>query len=224
VKREVPLIITTVAGLVFAISYFIPVFPFGEAETIFGDWVSIVQAFAVWLGVLNLIRVSIVKIDRKEHDWIYSSVIIICLFATIAVGMISGYRGMNADPVYSFRDPGTAFDWIFTSIFTPLGATMFAILAFYVASAAYRAFRARNREATLLLIAAFFVMGGRVPLFDMMTSSFSDTPIFSHFAGWIMSYPVTAGQRAIAIGIALGIVSSSLRVILGVERSHVGGA
>jgi hypothetical protein len=68
-----------------------------------------------------------------------------------------------------------------------------------------------------------FVMGGRVPLFDMIFSPLLNYPFFSQFAGWIMQYPVTGGQRAIAIGIALGIVSSSLRVILGIERSHVGG-
>ena len=68
-------------------------------------------------------------------------------------------------------------------------------------------------------------MAGRVPLFDPMVSylGITDTPYFSGFADWIMTYANTAGQRAIMIGIALGITSSSLRVILGIERSHIGG-
>lgn len=223
-RRGLPLFLTTVAGLVFAISYFIPRAPFSNAESTFGDWVSIVQSFAVWLGVLNLLVVCSERVARRKDHWQYDIIIVVCLISTLIVGFWSGFAGLNAEPAYSFRDPGTAFDWIFTNIFTPLGATMFAILAFYVASASYRAFRARNTEATLLLIASMFVMGGRVPLFDLIFGPLiNHVPIFSQFAGWIMQYPVTGGQRAIAIGIALGIVSSSLRVILGIERSHVGG-
>lgn len=222
-RREVPLIITTIAGLVFAISYFIPHMPFGRSEIIFGDWISIVQAFAVWLGVLNLIKVSSDKIGRKKEGWQYSIIIIVSLAVTLVVGMSSGFSGLMSDPPTSFRDVGTSFDWIFVTIYTPLTSTMFSMLAFFIASASYRAFRARNFQATLLLIAGFFVMGGRVPLFDMIISPLTDVPVFSNFADWIMSIPNTAGQRAIMIGIALGIMSSSLRIILGIERSHVGG-
>lgn len=223
-RREIPLIITSVSGLVFAISYFIPHWPFGESEAIFGDWISIVQAFAIWLGALNLIKVSSTKIQRKSEGWPYAIIIIVSLVVTIAVGMYDGFSGLRADPPYSFRDSGTHFDWIFRHFYTSLSATMFSMLAFFVASASYRAFRARNFEATLLLVAAFFVMGGRVPLFDLMLSPITDVPYFSLLADWIMNYPNVAGQRAIMIGIALGIMSSSLRIILGIERSHIGGA
>lgn len=222
-RREIPLIITTIAGLVFAVSYFIPHQPFGNSETIFGDWISIVQAFAVWLGVLNLVQISGDKIKRKSDGWQYALIIIVSLVVMLIIGMLDGFSGITSDPPTSFRDTGTNFDWIFVNIYTPLTSTMFAMLAFFVASASYRAFRARNLQATLLLVAAFFVMGGRVPLFDFIISPFTDATYFSDFAEWIMTYPNTAGQRAIMIGIALGIMSSSLRIILGIERSHIGG-
>jgi hypothetical protein len=208
---------------VFAISYFIPHDPFGASESIFGDWITIVQSFAIWLGALNLIKVSSIKIQRKKEDWGYAVLIILSLLVTLAIGFYDGFWGLAQNPPVSFRDPGTNFDWLFRYIYTPLTSTMFAMLAFFVASASYRAFRARNFEATLLLVAAFFVMGGRVPLFDLMISPLTQVPYFSIFADWIMSFPNAAGQRAIMIGIALGIMSSSLRIILGIERSHVGG-
>jgi hypothetical protein len=64
---------------------------------------------------------------------------------------------------------------------------------------------------------------GRVPLGDSLTSWLPTCLHMSNLANWIMNIPNTAGQRAIMIGIALGTVSTSLRLILGIERSYLGG-
>ncbi len=117
----------------------------------------------------------------------------------------------------SQREVRSPFFWGYEYLYYPLAATMFSLLAFFVASAAFRAFRARTPEATLLLVAAFFVMLGRVPLGDYIGEW------VPNLAGWIMSVPNTAGMRAIMIGIALGAVSYSLRIILGYERPYLAG-
>lgn len=213
-RREVPLLITGIVGVVFVISYFIPHFPFNRMNGWFSDWFSIVQACAIVLGSLNLIMISSQKIARRKSGWGYSIVIIACFLLMLIVGL-SGGRG--------FRETGTGFDWLYTYTFIPLSATMYAILAFFVASASYRAFRARNAEATMLLLAAFLVMLGRVPIGDALTGFLPEGARMSDLTSWIMNFPQTAGQRAIMIGIALGLVSTSLRIILGIERSHLGG-
>jgi hypothetical protein len=121
--------------------------------------------------------------------------------------------------------PEGLFDVLYRATFAPLQSTMYALLAFFVASASFRAFRAKNREATILLIAAFVVLLGRTPAGDYATMWLPPWLDFFHvpnLANWIMSVPNMAGQRAILIGIALGVASLSLRVILGVERSHLG--
>jgi len=102
----------------------------------------------------------------------------------------------------------------FNYIMVPLQATMFSLLAFFIASASYRAFRARNVLATLLLIAALLVMLRFTPgpWGEMMAKT----------STWVMNVPNLAAQRAIIIGIGLGIVATALKVILGIERGYMG--
>jgi hypothetical protein len=222
-KREIPLIITFIAGIAFVIQYFIPHWPFNKFENLFSDWFAIIQAFAIWLGALNLLKISATKVSRQAKDWYLAVIIIVGFVITAAAGAYDGIAGLTSDPPYAFRDPGTNFDWLYRWVYSPLSATMFAMLAFFVASASYRAFRARNVQATLLLLAGFFVMLGRVPVGDFVTQFMPQGWRMSNLADFIMDFPQTAGQRAIMIGIALGIVSTSLRVILGIERSRLEG-
>jgi len=215
-RREVPLVITFVVGLVFVVQYFIPHFPFNRLEGWFSEWFSIVGAFAIWLGALNLMKLSIQSVARRRGDWWYSVVVIASFLLVAVIGFSAGS---------DYRDPGTSFDWLYVNIYNPLSSTMYAILAFFVASASYRAFRAKNREATILLVAATIILIGRTPfgmyLTSWMPESLSVLEI-PNLAMWIMNAPNLAGQRAIMIGIGLGVVAMSLRIILGIERSYLG--
>lgn len=208
------MLITGIVGIAFVLQYFIPHWPFSQLTSWFSDWFSIVAAFAIWLGALNLLKISFQKIARKKTDWGYAVVVIVSFILITVIGFYEGA---------AFREAGTKFTWLYDFVYTPLSATMFAILAFFVASASYRAFRARNLESTLLLAAGFLVMIGGVPIGDNITSFLPENYQLSQVKSWIMNFPQAAGQRAIMIGIALGLVSTSLRIILGIERSHLGG-
>jgi hypothetical protein len=125
-----------------------------------------------------------------------------------------------------FQAVGSAFWWIYEFILQPLMATMFAMLAFYVASAAFRAFRAKNIEAALLLGTAFIVLLGRTFVGVWLTSWIPDALSalrLDELTVYIMSIFNTAAQRAIMIGIALGIAATSLKILLGIDRSYLGG-
>lgn len=126
-----------------------------------------------------------------------------------------------------YRETGSPFWWMYEYAFKPLTATMFAMLAFYVASAAFRAFRAKNVEAALLLGTAFIILLGRtfagVLLTSWMPEALSGLRI-ERLTVYIMQVFNTAGSRAIMIGISLGVVSTSLKVLLGVDRSYLGSA
>ncbi len=118
---------------------------------------------------------------------------------------------------------------LFEGVFKAAQSTMFALLAFFVASASFRAFRIKSKEAGLLMFSAFIVMLGNVPLGNLVSKCFTWIPLIGSYLDisaikeWIISYPSSAAQSAILIGAMLGYISSSLKIILGVERSHLGG-
>src|SRR4030042_1835150 len=199
-KNQIPLLITFIAGFVMVLQYFIPHWPFSSLQGLFNNWFLIITVFAMILGVGNLLRLHLGKLHKRPSGWWYSIVLIIGFIVVFTAGMIWGIES------------GSPFDWLYFNINLPMSSTMFALLAFFVASASYRAFRARTPEATLLLVAAFFVMLGRVPLGDQMTNWVPNVlPSWLHFlqlpliANWIMDFPHTAGRRAIMIGASLGI-------------------
>jgi hypothetical protein len=103
----------------------------------------------------------------------------------------------------------------FDNIMIPIQATMFSLLAFYIASAAYRAFRARTLLSSILLVAALIIMIRFVPL-----GPISDG--VSALSGWILKVPNMAAKRAIFIGVGLGMVATAVKVLLGVERGYMG--
>ena len=220
-KRLVPLIITFSVGTLLILSVFIPPLEgMGENFTLFFD---IIAVFAFFLGGGNLIRVHVKKLTTKKSDWQFSIVTIVGFTVMLIVGLFK--VGNPGDISSSVTASGSYFKMIYDSVFVPLGSTMYALLAFFVASASYRAFRAKNKEATLLLIAAFIILLGSTPFGTLVTGwipeSWSLLQI-PNLAVWIMSSFNLAGQRAILIGIGLGVVSISLRLILGLERTYLG--
>jgi len=167
-------------------------------------WVTIVGGISLLLGIVSILKVNIKIISKRSKDWGFKLILVMFVIGMSISGVVWG-MGEN-----------TPFDWLFQNIQSPMMSTMFSILAFFIASAAYRAFRARTMEATILLVTAVIIMLGRIPLGQYL---WNDLP---NIADWIMAYPNLAVQRGIIIGAALGAASISLRIILGIERTYMG--
>jgi hypothetical protein len=111
---------------------------------------------------------------------------------------------------------------------SPITGTLFAMLAFYVASAAFRAFRAKNAAAIFLLVTAFVVLLGRTYAGVFVTSWIpDDVPWVSwlrleNLSAVIMSVFTTAGTRAMIIGIAIGVAATGIKIMIGLDRSYLG--
>lgn len=228
-KRTIPLLITAIGGFVLIISFFSSYTQsWGEVAAI---WFDILAAIAFLLGGGNLMKIHLKKISDRKAGWAYSVVTLVAFLTTLIIGL--GKIGVHPSEQFphfawsgSYREVGGPFWLIFEYAFKPLTATMFAMLAFYVASAAFRAFRAKNFEAILLLGTAFIILLGRTYAGVFLTSwlpGWLDGLKLENLTITIMKVFNTAGNRAIMIGIALGIVSTSLKVLLGVDRSYLGG-
>jgi hypothetical protein len=229
-RRHLPVWITGIVGVMMVTAVFIPQPLFMEADDKFSVFFDIIAGVAFILGGGNLLKIHWSRIERRVHHWGYSVVTLIGFFVMLGAGLYrlpAGYLGIGSPESWQrqLQAPGTLFDWLYQSTFSPLQSTMFSLLAFFVASASYRAFRAKTREATLLLVAATIILVGRTPLGHYLTFWLPGPLQFFHIpnlSGWILSIPNLAGQRAILIGIALGIISTSLKIILGIERSYLG--
>jgi len=216
-KKKFPLLLVFIFGIFGIIPFIIP-HPVVQSsdEFVRNNFLRILAAFALVLGLGSLLRVHMDKIKRKHHNYQYSWILIIAFLVSSIIGLFGGVAG---DGILKTTIGGFSFNIqvLYENIIVPLGSTMFAMLAFFMASASYRAFRARSFEATLLLAAAFIVMIGIIPLGD------SISPHLPSFAQWIMNVPNVAGQRGILFGVALGSLATALKIILGIERAWLGG-
>ena len=270
-KRQIPILIVTVVGWITILGWYIDQLDIQEfVNDDATQWFDILASFAIILGALNLIKLQMQKILYQKPGWVYSVVAVLgFVFSIIAGFFIKGVDDSVAKWGAHVTTDGTLFKWMFDYMFSPMSATMFSLLAFFVASASYRAFRIRNFEATLLLVSGIILMLGRVPVgalipwylvtfmyiafifvlfghlikdrkiyfisfiisniilfvmgfmfnWHLFTPSFLSIPLIQE---WIFAVPATAGARAIMIGIALGTVAQSFRIITGREKTILG--
>ncbi|MBW2368541.1 MAG: hypothetical protein JRH15_11725 [Deltaproteobacteria bacterium] len=227
-KRTIPLLITGISGLVLIVAYFIPAIQkWGEVVSI---WFDILAGIAIVLGIGNLLKHHLRKISDRNAGWGYSAVILASLLITLFVGLLK--IGVTPNPMYpgypwsgAYNAQGSGALWIYNAVLNPITGTMYGMLAFYIASAAFRAFRAKNLEAIVLLGTAFIVLLGRTVAGVFLTAWMPDyLPALrlENLTTYIMTLFNTAGNRAIMIGVALGVASASLRVLVGIDRSYLG--
>ena len=213
-RRQLPFILVFLSGFFMIFQYFVP---HQSSEFVYEfllDWLTIIGGFAMALGIWSLIRVSYDRIKRRRENWGYAVITLAGLFSMMFFGITSWENGSFGFYIYTPEGlSNSMFVHFFDYILIPIQATMFSLLAFFIASAAYRAFRARSVIASLLLLAALIVMMRFNPMFGAWIET---------VANWLMNVPNLAAQRAIVIGLGLGMVATALKIILGIERGYMG--
>lgn len=226
-RRQVPLVLCFAFGIVMALTEFSPhAFSKKLNEEVI-DWSLVIGLFALVLAVATLVQSHWVRIRRRTEHWQYSYVVFAGMIIMLLIGVptILNKISFLSKIHLSFGPKSPIFVWLFDYVQVPMDATMFSLLAFFIASAAYRAFRARTLEATLLLVASLIVMIGNAPVGDLIWNTvmpFADN-LPSDARQWILDNPNLSARRGIILGISLGAISQSIRIILGIERSYLGG-
>ena len=215
VKRWIPLAITFIIGFVIILDFFF--FAPGTAEhdsvSLLKATVDVIVAPAALIGVVTLVRHHGRNITKRGRGWLFSAIVI---FAVAFYGLIGIYSALSTTEFNHLVLPHPAFDWYYTNVYTHLNAAIFSLLAFFIASAAYRAFKMRTLEAAVLLIVGSVVMLGRAPIGGVIW------PGFTTIQSWFMNVTNVAGFRAILIGVAIGAISLAIRQLIGIERGYLG--
>jgi hypothetical protein len=171
---------------------------------------TIIGTFAVLISVTLLTRIHARRIMRDPKK-IESWVLLICLWVPLIWGLVMyAFYGVRPTVEYALQNI------VFNGIVSPGDSTIYAILAFFIASAAYRAFRARSTEAAILLIAGIICMLGNAPIGELIW------PGFVPLKDWINQVWVKAESRVITISGLLATLALYVRIILGYERGWMG--
>lgn len=258
-RRPVVVTVTFLAGLYYVLFYLWPRplpsvdadakvprdavegvgFWLADALPVVASFSNILSAFLLGLGVFSILRIHLRKFARRQTDWGFSAVLLISMVAMVIFGYWDWYQqriGPNAGGFELQATWGTAQygrDLLFQGLLQQMDSAMFSIIAFFILSAAYRAFRVRSVEATILLGTALIVMMslmGVVSYFwgsgiDAITGGNPNSVLenfkLTEMASWLRDNVQSAALRGIDFGVGIGALAMGLRLWLSLEKGGV---
>jgi hypothetical protein len=167
------------------------------------NWAIILAGFAILIGIVNLLSVHFTKIREKKKGAFYSILLILFMLGTFIFGLIQPDRAVI----------------IFTTIQLPVEASLMALLAITLTYASIRLLRRRsNLLSIIFLVTALLILLGTAPL-----PFVGDFPILSTWMRPLIAQVLAAsGARGILLGVALGTLTTGLRILLGGDRPYEG--
>jgi len=240
-KRRVVVAATFVFGLFYLLEYVVPagiqhvriagdkVALLTYVQARLSDFIIVVTVFSIGLGWANLLSTQWRKLRTGVEGgrlpaiffFLATLVTLVIGFCYLDVERRSGSAGTAILESGRLAWLGNTWSIIRDQVMSSLVASVFSLLAFYMASAAYRAFKVKSLDATLMMAAAVIVMMGNVPIGNAITAGLPKQLHFLQFPTmtmWLMNNVNTPASRAMGFGIAIGIIAISLRLWLSLER------
>jgi len=197
-----------------------------DVTSVVADFSNVLTAFLLGLGIYSIVSVHGKRILKRQQDWSFSVV----LFASIVLMAIFGYADwmdeQNRTAAVTALSPGfwnRGRDLLFDGMLQNMDAAMFSLIAFFILSAAYRAFRIRSVESTILLSTALIVMlslmGVVVSAWDGLAGDFAGGNLkLSEISKFINSNLQTPGIQAVKFGLGIATLAMAMRIWLSLER------
>lgn len=181
-------------------------FNVGGLSSVILGWVSFLAAIALILGVLNLLLVHLNRLVKEQN--LYSGVLVLGILGVFAAAVLDGLSGSNS------------VDTIFSWIQAPLEAALASLLAVFLLLAGVQLLkRQRTGWAVLFSLTAVVMLLGQALLTSRLLPAGLRQPV-DQVVEFVQTVVVTAGLRGLLIGVALGTLLLSLRLLLGVERPY----
>lgn len=203
-RREIPLWIVSFMLLVGVLQYYIDIPLLRDIAGNLRTWALIMTAIAAGVGIINIVLRYSRRISERQEYWYFYVWTLLVMVIVALPGLIPPFA---THPI---------FEWIITNVYMPADASIYAMVYLDIVHAFYRAFRARNIDASILLIAAFFIM-----IYNAPVTSFY-LPSVAPFGKWLLDNVGTASGRGIGLVTAIGILAFTYRVLVHSETSVVG--
>lgn len=259
-RRPIVISITFLGGLFYVLNWLIPTpinrepdelpmpglvepvgFWFQDALPIVGNVANVMTAILLGLGIYSLLRIHVRRFLKQQKDWPFSLALMLSMVAMLFFGLYDWSVRKNPRIGAELEDPANwtwiqyGKDLLFDGLLQQMDSVMFSMIAFFILSAAYRAFRIRSVESTILLGTALIVilslMGAVASASDQLIATLSggkpdslwNAVSLGSIADWLKNVVQTSSLRAIDFGIGVGSLAMSLRIWLSLERGGITG-
>ncbi len=210
-KRIVPVInavIAIAAGMIVLLGYFINVSGLTEFRIILLQWSVLLAGIAVMIGVGNLFSVHLQKITQEKPGALYSMVLLVFFLTTIVIVLLVNY----APALENFPALLDLQNILLNGMMVPAEVSLMALLTVTLVYSTVRMLRWRiDLKTILFLVTALLILISTGPLTSQIP-----------FIGGFMQTLSTGGARGILIGVALGTLTTGLRILLGADRPYGG--
>jgi hypothetical protein len=198
-------VIAISAGIVVLLGYFIDLPAARGFQFILLQWAVILAGVALLVGVWNLFSVHLQKIRERRPGSVNSVVLLFFLLITAIVSITPDLQPLQ--------------NVMLNGIMIPAEISLIALLAVTLIYASVRLLRVRGDLTSILFLStALIILLGTGPLPGM-----GHFPIINDWLRpFITNALATGGARGILIGVALGTLTTGLRILLGVDRPYGG--
>ena len=200
--------IAIASGVLVLVGYFLPSL-LGNIQIFIINGAVILAGFAVLVGIANLLLVHANKVRQKQKSAFYSAILIFALVVAFLIGLLAPYVPKVA-PYFSY---------IFNAVLLPVETSLMALLAVTLTYASIRLLRRRlNLFSVIFLATVLLVLIGTASL-----PILGNVPLISTLIRPVITQVfAAAGARGILLGVALGTLTTGLRILLGADRPYGG--